>query len=93
VKGKKLVITGTITPIASGLLAADCTGRVALTFKVKKKRIAAKKFSLKFTKGACSAKVNWKIAKKHKGKKTRLTLSLIGSTTLTAPSRTVSIKL
>jgi alpha-tubulin suppressor-like RCC1 family protein len=93
VKGSRLVITGTITPKSTGVVAAECNGRVALSLKVKKKRIAAKKFSLKFSKGKCSAKVSWKIAKRHKGKKSKLTLSLISSASLTAKSSTYSLKL
>jgi hypothetical protein len=92
--GSKLLLTGKITPLAKPAVSAkDCKGSVALKVVLKKKKIAGKSFALKYKSGKCSAAASLKVAKKYAGKKVTLTISVVGSKTLTAAPKSVKLKI
>lgn len=94
INGSKLVLTGKIRLLAKPAISAkDCAGKVTLRFVLKKKKIASKSFALKYKARKCSAAVSLKFAKKHAGKRVKLTLSIVRSKKLMTAPKTVRVKL
>lgn len=93
-KGGKLLVSGKVSPGASPSLAkSECKGTVSLKLTLKKKKLASKRFALKYKSGKCSAAVSLKVAKKYSRKKVKLKLSVGSSSTLTAAAKTFSVRL
>jgi alpha-tubulin suppressor-like RCC1 family protein len=89
----RIYLSGRVRLNALGLTQAACSGRLAVTAKVRRKAIAAKQFALRFSSGACSAKVKIPFSHRHAGKKVRLNFRVAGSSTLDARPLTIRIQL
>jgi hypothetical protein len=89
----KLNVSGLVTAAGQGINATNCRGKIAINAKLKKKTLANRKFTLKFSGGKCAASVKFHFAKKYDGKKPTFRLSLSGSSTLTATASSFKSKL
>lgn len=56
-------------------------------------RIISKTFKLVWNKGACQARVKLALAKRYKGKRLSMTLTLTGSTQVAAGRRVLAVRL
>lgn len=93
-RGGKLRVSGKVSAGAKPKISAkDCKGSVAVKITYKKKRVASKRFALKYKRGKCSANVSLKLAQKYAGKRAKLALSIGSSKTLAAKPRTSSVRL
>lgn len=91
-KNGKRKISATSTLAATGMTAALCAGKVKAVVRSGKRKAASKSFKLKFKKAKCSASIAIKLARKYKNRKLKVTTSVTGSATLTAPAKTWTVK-